>query len=137
MIEDAADQGPEAWARALGIARGALDLYLASDVIDLHVDSFIWRRLFGYALARRPRRGLLNGWFYSQCDLPRIRSARLSGALWIITTNPLRSRRGKRDALLANFSRLSAELGASPEVELVTSVAQYRACRARGAHAAF
>lgn len=38
------------WARRLGVSRHALDLYLSSDVIDLHVDSFIWTRCFGYRL---------------------------------------------------------------------------------------
>ncbi len=43
----------DAWARALGVSREAIDVYLASDVIDLHVDSFIWTRIFGYDLRRR------------------------------------------------------------------------------------
>src|SRR5439155_20920820 len=47
---------PGAWARSLGVSREAIDLYLASDVIDLHVDSYIWARL-GYRLDRRPGRG--------------------------------------------------------------------------------
>ena len=38
------------WASALGISREAVELYLASDVIDLHVDTFIWTRIFGYEL---------------------------------------------------------------------------------------
>ena len=46
-----------AWARALGISREAVELYVASDVIDLHVDSFIWTRVFGYDLGRRHGKG--------------------------------------------------------------------------------
>jgi hypothetical protein len=35
----------------------ALALYRASDVFDLHVDTFIWTRVFGYDLLRRHGRG--------------------------------------------------------------------------------
>ena len=34
-------QDPAGWAKRLGISREAVELYLSSDVIDLHVDSFI------------------------------------------------------------------------------------------------
>ena len=43
---------PAGWAEDLGISAEAVELYLASEVIDLHVDAFIWHRLFGYDLAR-------------------------------------------------------------------------------------
>lgn len=125
------------WARGLGISRAALELYLASDVVDLHIDSFIWRRLFGYDLHRRHGRGLLDACFYSQVDLPRLCDAHVGGAVWIITTNPLRGARGKRDALLENVSTLQRELSAHPQVCVVDSLAAYRAARARGQHAAF
>src|SRR6185503_20071393 len=84
---------PESWARALGISREAVELYLASDVIDLHIDSFIWTRIFGYDLRSRHGRGLLGARFYSQVDFPRLHEARVTGATWVITTNPLRTAR--------------------------------------------
>ena len=127
----------DAWARALGISRAAVDLYLSSEVIDLHIDSFIWRRLFGYDLQRRHGAGLLRGCFYSHCDVPRVREAQVGGAVWIVTTNPLRSRRGRRAALLSNLQRLRDELTQSGGVEVVRDLSSYRACRARGSHAAF
>lgn len=130
---------PGAWSRALGISRGALEVYLTSDVVDLHIDSFIWRRLLGYQLHERHARGLLDGCFYSQSDVPRLREAAVAGAVWVITTNPLRTRRGRRDALLANFASLQAELVSGPAgaVAICDSLTSYRAARARGAHAAF
>lgn len=133
----ASESGSAAWARALGIPEAAVALYLASEVIDLHIDTFIWRRLFGYDLARRHGRGLLNGCFYSHCDLPRVREAKVGGAVWIITTNPLRTRRGRRTALLQNIARLSRELTATGEVAVVADARAYRAARARGLHGAF
>jgi membrane dipeptidase len=127
----------QAWADALGISRAAIDLYLASEVIDLHIDSFIWRRLFGYDLHARHGRGLFHGCFYSQVDVPRLREAHVGGALWIVTTNPFRTRRGRRAALLANVERLEHELTVHGTVEVVDTAAGYRAARTRGAHAAF
>lgn len=127
----------EAWASSLGVSHAAIELYLAADVIDLHIDSFIWHRLFGYDLHKRHGRGLFDACFYSQVDLPRLREAHVGGAVWIITTNPFRTRRGRRAALLNNLARLQRELTASDDVQIVTSVADYHACRARGAHAAF
>ncbi len=124
-----------AWATSLGIPRAAVELYLASDVVDLHIDSFIWHRLFGYDLARRHGHGLLRGCFYSHCDVPRAREA-LSGAMWIVTTNPLRTRRGRRTALLANLARLRGELLRAGGVEVVRDLRGYRAARAAGRHAA-
>lgn len=123
-------------AHALGISESAAALYLASDVLDLHIDSFIWHRLFGYDLHVRHERGWFDGWFYSQSDLPRLREAAVSGALWILTTNPLRTRSGKRRALLANVKRLQAELTRG-QVAVVRDVASYRAARRSGVHAAF
>ena len=38
---------PDSWAKQLGISREAIDLYRASEVIDLHIDSFIWKRVIG------------------------------------------------------------------------------------------
>jgi len=127
---------PGAWSRALGISRGALDVYLAADVVDLHIDSFIWRRLLGYRLHERHGRGLLDGCFYRQSDVPRLREAHVGGAVWIVTTNPLRGKHGRRTALLDNLARLEAELVRGP-VAICDSLASYRACRARGQHAAF
>jgi len=129
---------PGAWAAEFGISKEAVELYLDSDVIDLHVDSFIWNRVFGYNLERRHGRGLLGGRVYSQVDFPRILEADLSGAIWVISTNPLRSSAGRARTFVKNIARLRALFAAVPDqFELVTNVAGYRAARAAGRHAAF
>src|SRR5262245_40681840 len=97
---------PEAWARELGLSREAVELYLASDVIDLHIDSFIWHRVFGYDLCQRHGHGLFGARFYSQVDFPRALEAGLSGATWVITTNPLRSSSDRLDTFFSNFREL-------------------------------
>jgi membrane dipeptidase len=124
-------------AAALGISREAAELYLGSEVIDLHVDSFIWTRLLGYRLGRRHGRGLFGARFYSQVDFPRIRQARIGGALWSITTNPWRTSAARADAFAHNLTRLRACFDAEPDVALVRSASEYRAARAAGRHAAF
>lgn len=129
---------PAAWAASLGISREAVELYLASDVIDLHVDSFIWTRIFGYDLRRRHGRGLFRGAFYSQVDFPRILEAGITGATWIITTNPLRSAAGRARAFVKNIERLRAIFATVDEqFAIVRTAAEYDRARAAGKHAAF
>ncbi len=129
---------PEEWARDLGISRAAVELYAASEVVDLHIDSFIWQRIFGYDLTKRHGGGLLGARFYSQCDFPRVLEAGLTGATWIITTNPLRSARGRAQAFVRNIARLRAIFAAQADrFELVRNAAEFRAARAAGKHGAF
>ncbi|NNL66797.1 MAG: hypothetical protein HKP30_11175, partial [Myxococcales bacterium] len=128
---------PDDWARRLAIPREAIDLYLASDAIDLHVDSFIWNRIFRYDLARRHGRGLFGGRFYSQLDFPRIRDAHLTGATWVITTNPFRPGAGRPAAFFRNLERLRGLLSREDDFEVVRTAAEYRAARAAGRHGAF
>lgn len=131
-------EDPAGWASALGISREAAELYLASDVFDLHVDSFIWRRVLGYHLDKRHGHGLLGARFYSQVDFPRVLEAGLTGATWIITTNPVRGAAGRARAFVKNLERLRAEFDHVPEQFcVVKNVAEYRAARGAGKHAAF
>jgi len=132
------DGDPVAWARELGVAREAVELYLASDVIDLHLDSFIWNRLFRYDLRKRHGLGVFAGRFYSQVDFPRVRQARLSGATWAITTNPWRSAARRPQVLLENLRRLQGIFESVPsDFAVVRNIGEYRRARAAGKHAAF
>ena len=124
-------------ARSLGVSRAAVELLSSSDVIDLHVDTFIWQRLFGYDLSREHGTGPFDARLLGQADLPRCQKAGLSGAYWIITTNPLRTRQGKRRALFANIAELSATLKSSAALRITDSASSYRAARAAAKHAAF
>jgi membrane dipeptidase len=127
-----------AWASALGISKEAVDLYLESEVIDLHIDSFIWRRVFGYDLTRRHGRGPFGARFLSQVDIPRILEARIGGATWVITTNPLRTSAGRARAFFANLTELLGILRSLPDrVAVVRTVDDYRRARRAGKHAAF
>src|SRR6266516_4459855 len=81
-------EGDLALASALGVSEEAILLHREADVIDLHVDSFIWRRMLGYDFRRR-HAAFTRGLLLSQFDLPRARDAGIDGATWVITTNPL------------------------------------------------
>ncbi len=129
---------PAGWARSLGITTEAVQLYLDSEVVDQHIDSFLWTRMCGYDLTRRHTPGPLNGAFARQVDLPRLREAQVSGATWIITTNPTRSAADRALAFVRNLARLRSELARAPDdVVVVRNAREYRLARAEGKHAAF
>ncbi len=129
---------PGAWAQEIGVSREAIDLYLGSEVIDLHLDSFIWTRVFGYDLCERHDEGLFGSRFYSQVDFPRVLDARMGGGTWVITTNPARAASERAVTFRENLDRL---LGVFATVEdrfaIVRTEAEYRAARAAGKHGAF
>ena len=116
----------------------AVELYRGCEVVDLHVESFVWTRLVGYDLSARHGRGLLGGRLYSQADVPRMRAAGLAAAVFSVATNPLR-RAGRRTAtLVANVGRLRSALEAAAEpVTVVADHAAYRRARAAGRLACF
>ena len=114
----------------------ALALLRASQVVDLHVDSFIWTRVFGYDLNVRHGVGPFGGRLLSQFDLPRAADGGWTGAMWSITTNPWRSARGRARALERNVARLSQQLAAAGRARVVRTAAEFRQARAEGLHAA-
>lgn len=129
---------PAGRAKELGISREAMDLYLESDVFDWHIDSFIWHRIFGYDLTERHDAGLFGARFYSQVDFPRIREAAVTGACWVITTNPARVGGERADTFVKNLRELRAIIDSVPnDLAFVRNATEYRAARAAGKHGAF
>lgn len=128
---------PDAWAKSLGISREAIDLYASSEVVDLHIDTFIWKRIFGFDLAKRHGHGPFGARLFYQADLPRLREARVTGGMWSITTNPLRSADARARAFVKNIALLKSELERCPDdVAIVRNATEYRAARAKDLHAA-
>lgn len=124
--------------RTLGVSREAADLYLTSDVIDLHVDSFIWTRIFGYDVRKLHRAIPFGGAFMGQVDLPRLRQAHVTGALWSITTNPLRPARQRTRTFEANAQALVAQLESpSAQTAIVETANDYTRAKQAGKHAAW
>ena len=104
----------------------------ATDVVDIHTESFVWTRVFGYDVSAAHGRGALGARLYSQADLPRMRDGGMTGVVMSVATNPFR-RRGRRPATLAaNVSRLVAALVAEGGVEVVDDLAGYHRARAAG-----
>jgi membrane dipeptidase len=125
------------WAGELGIPLAAVELYRNSEVIDLHVDSFIWQRMLGYDLTKRHRAPLW-GAFLGQVDFPRILEAEISGATWVITTNPVREPADRALAFETNLNALCRTFERVPsEFQVVTNAREYRSARLAGKHAAF
>lgn len=124
-------------AQRLGISEEAAALHYGSEVCDLHVDSFIWRRIYGYDFRRR-HAAFTAGVMMSQFDLPRARDAGIGGATWVITTNPLGDARDREAKFFENVRELTSLLE-SPEAHarVVRTATEYRAARAAGLHAAF
>jgi membrane dipeptidase len=127
---------PSAELRADDVSEHARELVRASDVIDLHVDTFIWARMFGYDLRKRHGAGPFAGCLMSQVDLPRALEGGLTGAMWSITTNPWRSASGRARTLSANVAELRRVLDESRVARVVSNVDEYRVARAAGQHAA-
>lgn len=129
---------PAGWAKDLGISKEAIDIYLAGDVIDLHIETFNVVRVLGYDLRKRHGRGPFGARLFGQVDIPRAREACISGGTWSISTNPLRGKAGRATTFVKNINRLRAILESVPEdVAVCRNLAEYRAAQRAGKHAAF
>jgi len=124
-------------AKELGVSEEAVALFRSADAIDLHIESFVWRRIFGYDLNREHRGGVFGRSFFGHADFPTAREIGLGGATWVISTNPARTSRGRRRVFERNLAVLRSLLHGAPGIEHVRTAAEFRAARARGDHAAF
>lgn len=120
--------GSEVSSEAHGILREV-------DLIDLHLDGMIPHRLVGYDLNQRHGPGILGGNFFGHLDFPRAADNGLAGGMWSVTTNPLRSQRGRWKTLLKNLESLKGQVqGSEGRVEVARTGTEYRQARDRGAH---
>ena len=122
-------------AERLGISVDAVALTRTADVVDLHLDTFIPVRLYGYDPARRHGLGLFGGRFFGHVDLPRAAGAGLTGAMWSITTNPFRSAGGRWRTFERNLERLQTWVAQQPQLAQVRTRAEYDKARELCKHA--
>ncbi|MDQ6927312.1 MAG: dipeptidase [Actinomycetota bacterium] len=115
----------------------AAQLLASSELVDTHIESFVWTRVIGYDLNERHGRGPLGGWFFSQCDLPRMLDAGMTGAVFSIATNPFRRRARRPGTLVRNVHRLRAALESNPRAAVVKDMDGYRRARSDGKLACF
>ena len=128
--EDAA-----AVAKAAGVPRDAVELAWASELVDLHLESFIPPRLWGYDLLRR-NAPWWGGRLFGHLDVPRALEGGLTGAMWSIATNVLAPAHRRPGLLAENVRALSETLARSGRVRVVTTAAQWARARQEGLHAA-
>lgn len=123
--------------RGPDVSEEAIAIFRSADAIDLHIDSFIWHRVFGYDLNRPHRGGLFGRSFFGQADFATAVESGLGGATWVITTNPARTARGRRRAFDRNLDALLSLLREAPGVRHVRNAAEFREARQAGNHGAF
>ena len=117
--------------------RGAVELVWGSELIDLHVETFIPHRLYRYdMLARHSHLFPFRGHFFGHLDVPRAIEGGLTGAMWSIATNISRSSNGRLEVLRTNVEDLVTTLRRSGTIQVVRTHAEYLAARAAGKHAA-
>lgn len=125
-------------AARLGCSAEAVALAHASDVVDLHLDTFIWARVLGYDVRRHHAGGPFGRRFGGHVDVPRLRDGGATGGMWSITTNPLRPAAARWRAFLENLAGLRALVdGTAGALRFARTLAEYGAARAAGAHACF
>jgi membrane dipeptidase len=118
-------------ARRLGVSREAVEIHQAAGLFDLHVESFIWTRVFRYDLGRRHGRTILGGRLFGQVDVPRLRDGGVAGACMSIATNPMRPMASRRRTVRLNVARLRRMLGAAG-VAVVDDASAFDRARASG-----
>src|SRR5262245_5878266 len=125
-----------ATAKLLGCSLDALRLTYDSELVDLHPVTFIPPRLWGYDPLARHRGGPFGRFFFGHADVPRLLDGGVDGAMWSITTNPLRSPGARWRAFRRNLDALRGLIARSGGLlEEARTATAYRAARARGAHA--
>ena len=111
-------------------------LVRACEVVDLHVDTFVPARLWGYDPLARHRGGPLGRFLFGHLDVPRLLDGGLTGAMWSITTNPFRPAASRWRTFQKNLRTLRAVIERSQRhVREVRTLTDYREARATGAHA--
>ena len=97
----------------LGVSLEAVELCRASLFLDLHIDTLIPPRLWGYDVfeSHGPWFG---GRFFGHLDLPRMSAVGIDGAMWSITTNPFRTSRNRFLTFQQNLARFTAQVDAHP-----------------------
>ena len=123
-------------AAEVGVSLEAVELVRDAEVIDLHIESYIPPRLWGYDLARRHDGHWLGGRFFGHLDFPRALDGGLTGGMWSISTNIARGAEGRWRALRANLTGLRDALEATGRIQIVRDHAEWEEARAAGMHGA-
>ena len=121
-----------------GVSVEAAQLLADSEVVDLHLESYIPPRIWGYDLQKPHRKGgPLGGRFFGHLDFPRALEGGLTGGMWSISTNPARTQKGRLDWIGENVRGLRSALEkTNGRMRVAKTWTDYQAIRADGAHGA-
>lgn len=137
LAERTLGRGAAEVAQEVGVSREAIELAWSSEIVDLHVESFIPARLYRYDLLRRHSYLFpLMGRLFGHLDVPRALGGGLTGAMWSISTNVTRRAARRTDVFAQNVDALRATLERSPDIAIVRTHGDYVAARESGKHAA-
>ncbi len=113
----------------------ARELVADAEIVDLHIDTLIPPRLWGYDPLERHTKGVLGGRLFGHLDLPRLEEAGVSGAMWSITTNPFRTAASRWRRFQDNLQRLQELVRRSEgRMAIARTHSEYVAARRTGAH---
>ena len=113
----------------------ALALCQDADIIDLHLDIWIPKRLWGYNPNRQHRRAWFGRHFFGHTDLPRMQKAGYTGAMWSITTNPAKLSNARWQSFLENLFSLERFCDEQEDVWLCRNYQDYQYAKANNTHA--
>ena len=105
----------------------ALTLCREIEIIDLHIDTFIPHRLWGYNPLISHNGGPFGRHFFGHLDLPRMTAGGLNAAMWSITTNPFRKAKARWTTFEKNLNRLKEIVNKSDgQLQFVRNPLEYR-----------
>ena len=123
--------------KKLNVSLEAIHLSRASDFIDMHIDTFIPARLWGYNPLKKNKNWLLGRHFFSHLDLHRLKNGGVNGAMWSITTNPFRTAASRWKTYLRNEESFFKLAAPDSSMQLVSTLEEYRTVRSSNKHACF
>ena len=119
-----------------GYSKEAWQLCQESDLIDLHIDTLIPNRLWGYNPLKRNKPWFFGRHFFGHLDLPRMQDSAVTGAMWSITTNPFRSAKSRWKTFNRNIEHLRNIVQESNgQLMIARSVEEYQKAKSQGAQA--
>ena len=119
-----------------GYTKEAWLLCQESDLIDLHIDTLIPNRIWGYNPLKRNKPWLFGRHFFGHLDLPRMQDSSVTGAMWSITTNPFRSAKSRWNIFNKNITQIHKIIEESNgQLMLARSVEEYHKAKSQGAQA--
>jgi membrane dipeptidase len=114
------------------VSRAAVDLVVASDFVDLHLDLEVPVRVIGWDPCIRHPENRRPPLFWGHTDLPRLQSAGFTGVVHDIATNPFRFPSDRLATTLRNVERVKRRATETVGMAFVRDYAEYLAAKAAG-----